>query len=173
MKSTGGLTRHINLCTSQIIYQVLSTHMQPKQDMPMLGEDDNSSDNFGPYEHEGSTLEAQDIEGDFRDSVGKSSDTGNRARAGHTLQDGLLGIELLSSLREVRFNKQEFPASTPVSNIKYDHPRSQNDNLFYPFHNQLDYALAHYFAESEITKGNVNKFLSYLLIAPFTEKLSY
>ena len=58
--------------------------MQPEQDMPMPGEDDNASDNFGPYEDEGSTPEAQDIEGDHRDLVGKSSDTRSRARAGRT-----------------------------------------------------------------------------------------
>ena len=62
---------------------------------------------------------------------------------------------------------------TPISNIKYDHPGSQNDNLFYPFHNQLDYALAHYFAESETTKGNVDKFLSNPLMAPLIKKLSH
>ena len=173
MKSTGGLTRHMNSCTSQIIQQVLPTRMQPEQDMPMPGEDDNASDNFGPYEDERSTPEAQDIEGDHRDLVGESSDTGSRARAGHTPQDGLLGSESSSSLTEVRFSEQEFPAGTPISNIKYDHPRSQNDNLFYPFHNQLDYALAHYFAEFDTTKGNVDKFLSDLLLALLTEKLFY
>ena len=173
MKSTGGLTKHMNSCTSQIIQQVLPTRMQPEQDMPMPGEDDNASDNFGPYEDERSTPKAQDIEGDHRDSVGESSDTGSRARAGRTPQDGLLGSESSSSLTEVRFSEQEFPAGTPVSNIKYDHPGSQNDNLFYPFHNQLDYALVHYFAQSETTKDNVDKFLSDLLMAPLTEKLSY
>ena len=58
--------------------------MQPEQDMPMPGEDDNASDNFGPYKDKGSTPEAQDIEGDHRDLVGKSSDTRSRARAGRT-----------------------------------------------------------------------------------------
>ena len=33
--------------------------------------------------------------------------------------------------------------------------------------------MAHYFAESKTTKGNVNKFLFDLLIASFTKKLSY
>ena len=141
--------------------------------MPMPGEDDNASDNFGPYEDEGSIPEAQDIEGDHRDLVGESSDTRSRTRARRTLQDGLFGSESSSSLREVRFSEQEFPTGTPVSNIKYDHPGSQNDNLFYPFYNQLDYALAYYFAEFETTKGNVDKFLSDPLIAPLTKKLSY
>ena len=38
---------------------------------------------------------------------------------------------------------------------------------------QLDHALANYFAESQTTKSNVNRFLSNLLMAPLTEKLSY
>ena len=33
--------------------------------------------------------------------------------------------------------------------------------------------MAHYFAESEMTKGNVNKFLPDPLITPLTKNLSY
>ena len=94
--------------------------MQPKHDMPMPGEDDNTSDNFGPYKNKKSTLEVQDIERDYRDLVDKSSDTGSRARAGHTPQDGLLESESSLFLREVRFSEQEFLTSTPpylTSNI--------------------------------------------------------
>ena len=160
MESTGGFIRYMNVYTNQII-------------LPMLGEDDNVSDNFGLYEDEKSIPEAQDIEKDHRDLVGKSSDSGSCAKEEYTSQDGLLGSESSSSLKEVRFNKQEFPAGTLVFNIKYDYLRSQNDNLFYPFYNQLDYILAHYFAESETTKGNINKFPSNSLMAPLTEKLSY
>ena len=141
--------------------------------MPMPGEDDNISDNFGPYEEEEFIPEVQDMEEDYRDLVGKSSDTGSYARAEHTFQDGLLRSESSSSLKEARFSEQEFSTGILVSNIKYDHPGSQNDNLFYPFHNQLDYALTHYFAESETTKDNVDKFLSNPLMASLTKKLSY
>ena len=139
----------------------------------MPRENDNASDNFEVYEDEKSTPEVQDIEKDYRDLVGKSSDTKSRTRVGRTPEDGIFRSKLLSSLREIRFSEQEFPASILISNIKYDHLRSQNDNLIYLFYNQLDYALAHYFAESETTKGNVDKFLSDPLIAPLTEKLSY
>ena len=55
--------------------------MQPRQDMPMPAEDNNTSDNFGPYEDEKSTLEAQDIEKDHKNLVDKSSDTKNCVRA--------------------------------------------------------------------------------------------
>ena len=90
-----------------------------------------------------------------------------------TPRDGLLASESLSSLREEWFTGNKFPAGTLVSDIKYNHPESKHQNSFYPFNDQLDYALAHYFAESEITKGNVNKFLSNLLMTPLTKKLSY
>ncbi len=93
--------------------------------------------------------------------------------SGHTPQAGLLGSESLSSLKEVRFCDQEFATGTPVSNIKYNHLEIQNNNSFYPFHEQLDYRLDKYFAKSETTKDNVYKFLSESLMPPLTEKLSY
>ncbi len=108
--------------------------------------------------------------------VSESSDTRSRASDGLsrcTLQAGLFGSESSSSLREVRFNDQEFAADTSISNIKYNHPGFQNNNPFYPFHDQLDYRLAKYFAESKTTKSNIDKFLSKPLMAPLIEKLSY
>lgn len=62
---------------------------------------------------------------------------------------------------------------TPISNQRYKYLRLKYKNTFYSFKDQLEYFLAHYFAKSEITKGNVNKFLTDPLIAPLTEKLSY
>ena len=108
--------------------------------------------------------------------VGKSSDTRSCARdnlSGCTLQDGLFASESSSSLKKVRFSEQEFPTGKSVSDIKYHHQGSQNNNLFHSFNNQLDYALATYFAESKTTKGNVDKFLFNLLMASLTKKLSY
>ena len=64
----------------------------------------------------------------------------------YTPQDGLFRSKSSSFFREFRFSEQEFPTGTPVSNIKYDHLGSQNNNLFYPFNDQVDYILAHYFA---------------------------
>ena len=147
--------------------------MQPEHDMPILREDNNRSDNFRSYENEKCTPKVQDIEKDHRDLVDKSSDTGSHVRVERIPQDELLGNGSSSSLRDVRFGEQEFPAGTLVSNIKYDHLGLQNDNLFYLFYNQLDYVLAHYFTESETTKGNVDKFLFNLLMVLLTGKLSY
>ena len=71
------------------------------------------------------------------------------------------------------FSESEFLAGTPVLDTKYKHPRSQNNNPFYSFNGQLDYALAYYFANLEITKRNVDKFLTNLLMKPITKNLSY
>ena len=76
----------------------------------MPGEDDNTLNNFELYKDEESILEAQNIEKDHRDMVGKSSDNRNRAKAGRISQNGLLGSESSSSLREVRFSKQKYLA---------------------------------------------------------------
>ena len=81
--------------------------------------------------------------------------------------------ESSSFLREIRFSEQEFPTGKPVSDIQYHHPSSQNNNLFHLFNDQLDYVLTTYFAKFEIIKGNIDRFLSNLLMAPLTEKLSY
>ena len=75
--------------------------------------------------------------------------------------------------KEVNFNKQELPVGILISNIKYDHSGSQNNNPFYLFNDQEDCALAHYFIGSRTIKSKINRFLSNLLIVPLTEKLSY
>ena len=101
--------------------------MQSKQDTPMTREDNNVLEKFGPYKDEESTLKEQEMEGDHTNLVGKSSNTGSRARnglSGHTPQAGLLANESLSSLREFRFSEQEFPAGKFISDIKYYYPDS-------------------------------------------------
>ncbi len=83
----------MNTCTSQ---QILSICIQPKQDTPILGEDDNVSGNLGPYKDEQFIPEEQDIEGDHRNLIGESSDTESRAKeglSGRTPQARLLGSE--------------------------------------------------------------------------------
>ena len=77
------------------------------------------------------------------------------------------------ALRKKWFNSHKLSADIPILDIKYKHLRSKYKNSFYPLNNQLDYGLAHYFAESKTIKGNVNKFLTNLLISLFTKKISY
>ncbi len=170
MKSTSGLTRYRNACTS------LPLHIQSDQNTPMLVEDDDASDHFQHHEEEEYLLgnEGQEIRENQRDSGQSLNNKSLRdILPGRTPQAGLLGSESSSSLREVRFRDQEFAAGISISNIKYNHPGFQNNNLFYPFYDQLGYRRAKYFAESETTKSNRDKFLSDPLMAPLTEKLSY
>lgn len=89
-----------------------------------------------------------------------------------TSQTSLLS-DSSSSLQEVTFSETEYQAGTLISNIKYRHSGYQHDNVFYPFDNDVDYALAHWFVESKITKGNVDKFLTNFLMKSITKQLSY
>ena len=56
--------------------------------------------------------------------------------------DWLLARKSLPSLREKWFTENKFPAGTLVSDIKYNYLRLKYHNNFYPFNDQLDYALA-------------------------------
>ncbi len=76
-------------------------------------------------------------------------------------------------LREECFSSHEFPSGIPISDEKYKHPGSKHKNSFYLFNDQLDFGLAHYFVESETTKGNVNKFLTDHLMVSLIQKLFY
>lgn len=95
--------------------------------MPIQRKNDNTLDNFRFYEDKKSILEAQDTKRDYRDLVDENSDTRNRTKnslSGYTIQDELLESELSSFLREIWFSKQQFPAGTPISHIKYHYLQS-------------------------------------------------
>ncbi len=77
------------------------------------------------------------------------------------------------TLREKWFSSHEFFVGTIISNKKYQYLRLKYKSSFYFFNNKLDYNLAHYFVESEMTKGNVIKFLTDLLMTIFIKKLFY
>lgn len=81
--------------------------MQTKYKMLIPEENDNSSEDFGPYENKKSTLEKQDIKGNYRNSIGKSLDIWSHIKdglSGLIPQAWLIGSESLSLLKEVRFN---------------------------------------------------------------------
>lgn len=88
-------------------------------------------------------------------------------------QDGLLINKFLLFLKEKQFIGNKFLAGIPILDIKYNHLGLKYKNSFNSFKNQLDYALAYYFAELKTTKGNINKFLSDSLMSSFPKKLSY
>lgn len=124
MKSTSRLTNHMNAYTSQIIKWVFLIHIYPKQDMVILGEDNNVLDHFGPYENEKSTLKVQNIEENHSDLITQSSDIGGSIKnslSEHIPQDELLKSKLLLSLREVKIGDQEFATDTSISNIIYNY----------------------------------------------------
>ena len=107
---------------------------------------------------------------------GEILDTRNCIRNGLskcTPQAGLLESKLLSFLREIRLGDQKFAAGTSISNIKYNYPGFQNDNSFYPLHDQRNNGLAKYLIKSKTIKSKMDKFLFEPLIAPLTEMLSY
>lgn len=144
--------------------------------MPVVKEGDNLLDHFGSHINKKLTIKGSDIKDNDINLISKSLDIENRAKdilLGYIFQNRLFESELLSFLKEVQFIDQEFVISILVSNIKYNYPKSQNDNLFYLFHDQLNYALANYFAKFKTIKRNIDKFLSKLLIISFTKKLSY
>ena len=147
------MTRHLNACTKEV---------------PQTAHLDKLHDDL-----------VDTLDGDLEDGSQLLDETNYIVRDATDLPtertpwDRLLASEFLSSLREEWFTGKEFPAGTPVSDIKYNHLRLKHQNSFYPFNNQLDYALAHYFAKSEMIKGNINKFLSEPLMTPLTKKFSY
>lgn len=71
------------------------------------------------------------------------------------------------------FSKSKFLTGISILNTRYKHLKSQNNNLFYFFYDQVDYALVHYFVDSETTKCNINKFFTNSLIRPITKNLLY
>lgn len=71
------------------------------------------------------------------------------------------------------FIESKFLASILVLDTRYKYFRSQNNNSFYLFNNQVVYTLVHYFANSETTKNNIDKFLTNFLIKLITKHLLY
>ncbi len=160
VKSISGLTRHLNACKG---------HLYPKPHPP-----------HEPLRHE-SHNEEDALGGNWEDKGGLLGEMVTSATANGTPETltedtpwkRLFANESSLALREEWFNSHEFPAGTPISDKKYKYLGYKHKNSFYSFNDQLDYGLAHYFAESETTKGNVNKFLTDLLMVLLTKKLSY
>jgi Plavaka transposase len=179
VKSTSGLTRHVNACKIPItlpsrqpstLAPILEYNTTNYPDLPLDNfEKDNS---LGASNNGEERIRPADIDNDEEDIRPADLDEQRPATPNWRPRNGLLS-ESSSTFREVTFSESEFPAGIPVSDTQYEHPGSQNNNPFCPFNDQLDYALAHYFAESETTKRNIDRFLTNPLMKPITEKLSY
>ena len=112
-KSTSGLTRHLNVCTKEI---PRTAHLQKLHDDPV-----DTSD--------GNLEEGSQLLGETNYTIRDVTDLPTEK----TPQDGLLASVSLSSLREEWFTGNKFPASTPVSDIKYNYPGLKYQNSFYSF----------------------------------------
>lgn len=84
----------------------------------------------------------------------------------------LFANEFSSAQRKKWFSSHKFLIKIKISDIKYRHLGSKHTSSFYLFNDQLNYTMAYYFARLETIKGNMNEFLTNLLMAFFTEKLS-
>ncbi len=120
MKSTSGLTRHLNTCKGHLYPKPQPPHKPPRH------ESHNKEDILsGNWEDEGDLLG----ETVTTATVNGTSETPTK----DTPRKGLFANESSSSLKEEWFSSHEFPAGTPISDKKYKHPRSKHKNSFYPF----------------------------------------
>ena len=135
---------------------------------------DNNKENINPkaLNNGEERIRLVDIDNGKEDIRSADIDKERLVTPNQIFENGLLS-ESFSTFIEVMFSKSEFLAGTPVSNTRYKYPRSQNNNLSYLFNGQSDYALAHYFTDSEPTKCNIDKFITNLLMKPFTKDLLY
>lgn len=120
------LIRYMNIYTSQFNQQFLPIYILPKQTIKIVKKDYNILNNFGSYKNEKPVIKGLEVEKDDIDLVNKSSNTENHVKdilSGYINHVKLFGIELLSSLRQVRFIDEDFIAGIFISNIIYNHPR--------------------------------------------------
>ena len=101
-KSTSGLTRHLNVCTQEV-FQIAYLH---KLDNDLIDTSDKDLE-------DGSQLLGK-TNYIVRDAIDLPTKRITR--------DRLLASKSSSLLREEWFTEKEFSASTPVSDIKYNHP---------------------------------------------------
>ncbi len=160
MKSISGLIRHLNTCKDYLYPKFQPPHEPPRH------KSHNKKDALGENWVDEGNLFGETVTTSIANGISETPTE-------DTPRKRLFASESLSALRKEWFSSHEFPTDTPISDKKYKHPRFKHKNSFYPFNDQLDYSLAHYFAESETTKGNMNKFLTNPLITPLTEKLPY
>ncbi len=160
VKSTSGLTRHLHSCNGHLYPKVQPPHKPPRH------KSHNKEDVLGKnWEDEGYLLGKMVTITTANDTFETPTEDMPRM--------GLFASEFLLALRKKWLSSHEFPVGISISDKKYKHPESKHKNSFYPFNDQLDYGLAHYFTESETTKGNMNRFLTDPWMACFTKKLSY
>ncbi len=137
MKSTSGLIRRLNACKGHIYLKL--SHKPPRH--KSHNEEDTLS---GNWEDEGDL---------FRKTVSNvTANSTPETPTEKTPRKELFASKSLSALKKEWFSSHEFPAGTPISDKKYKHPGSKHKNSFYPFNDQLDYGLAHYFRSRKLPR---------------------
>ena len=163
IRCRSGLTKYLDVCKDH--FYPKPAH-KPLPHEPPLNKSHNEENLWGENWEDRSDL--------FGKTVTKTTANGTfQMLTEDTPKKGLFASESLATLRQEWLSNHKFPADTSISDKKYKHLGSKYKNCFYPFNDQLDYGIAHEFANSETTKSNMNKFLTDSLMAPFTEKLSY
>ncbi len=180
IKSTSGLTRHVNTCKIPITLSscqlsipisILEYNTTNHPDLPSNNFEEDVS--LGTSNNDEEKIKPVDITGnDDKNSRPTDIDKQRPTTPNWTPWNGLLSKSSWN-FREVMFSESEFPVDTPVLDTRYVHPENWSSNLFYPFNDPLDYILIHYFAKLKITKRNIDNFLSNLLMKSIIEKLSY
>ena len=100
---------------------------------PDLPSNNNKEDISPGASHNGEEkIKPADMDNNKEDIRPADIDEQRPATPNRTPRNGLLS-ELSSTFREVTFSEAKFPADTLVSDTRYEHPRSQNNNLFYLF----------------------------------------
>ncbi len=140
VKSTSGLTRHVNTC--KILVTLPSC--QPSTPAPILeyntiNHPDLPSDYF---EEDISPRASNNDEEEIRlaDTMGNNDENSRPADIDKQRpttpnlisRNGLLR-ELSRNFREVTFSESKFPVGTPVLDTRYVHPRIRSNNPFYLF----------------------------------------
>ncbi len=142
VKSTSGLTRHVNSCK----IPVTLPSCQPFTPVPIL--EHNTTNHLGlPSDYfeedispgvsnndEEEIKPADTIDNDDENSRPADIDEQRPITPNWIPQNGLLS-ESSRNFREVMLCESEFPVGTPVSDTRYMHPGSRSNNPFYPFNN--------------------------------------
>ena len=102
IKSISRLTRHFNSCTKEVPQ---TAHLHKLYEDPVDTSDGNLEDGSQLLDETNYTV---------RDATDLPTE--------RTPRDGLLASESLSLLRKEWFTRNKFPAGTPISDIKYNHP---------------------------------------------------
>lgn len=89
------------------------------------------------------------------------------------LGNSYLQVDFLQHWKKYGLVVLNFFANIFISNKRYKYLELNNECIFYLFNNQFDHDLAHFFVILQTIMGNMNIFLTNLLMTSFTKMLLY